>query len=325
MSITIKANKNSIIAPEFSKNKEGLGTSKSIDARRLNMGSDVNNQINRKRVNARKQAMQLISEAWGRDEKAVANLDNMSTQKSQMYEEIRNLISKIKDIDDTKKVLRQEYGVTADAQEQKDLELIEKYQNNKNGSSFDSFSEEEISRLKELQDTPLTKYQRAVLEVNNTKGTLNKEISKRQNEIIGLTKSITDAKLEQLKSNDMLKASDAADEIVTATEKEIFGMLMQVGKDAIDEKVEGEREKAEKTYEKREEEEERIEDARERRKVQKELIDGAVEADRLENGVSLKRQSNTQVAEAQKNIQKILKDNNMVNEDIKGIEIDLNF
>ena len=33
----------------------------------------------------------------------------------------------------------------------------------------------------------------------------------------------------------------------------------------------------------------------------------------------------TRMDEAQKNIQKILKEKNLVNEDLKGIEIDLNF
>ena len=36
-------------------------------------------------------------------------------------------------------------------------------------------------------------------------------------------------------------------------------------------------------------------------------------------------QSDNQVNHAQKQIQKILKENHLVNEDLKGIEIDLNF
>ena len=41
--------------------------------------------------------------------------------------------------------------------------------------------------------------------------------------------------------------------------------------------------------------------------------------------MQLQKTSDSQMDEAQKQVNKILKDNNMINEDIKGIEIDLNF
>lgn len=41
--------------------------------------------------------------------------------------------------------------------------------------------------------------------------------------------------------------------------------------------------------------------------------------------VSMQKQNTSKMDEAQKNIQKILKEKNLVNEDLKGIEIDLNF
>ena len=41
--------------------------------------------------------------------------------------------------------------------------------------------------------------------------------------------------------------------------------------------------------------------------------------------MQLQKSSDSQMDEAQKQVNKILKDNNLMNEDIKGIEIDLNF
>ena len=68
-----------------------------------------------------------------------------------------------------------------------------------------------------------------------------------------------------------------------------------------------------------------IEEAQEKRKNQEEIIEGQQNADQLEQDVSMQKQNTSKMDEAQKNIQKILKEKNLVNEDLKGIEIDLNF
>ena len=60
-------------------------------------------------------------------------------------------------------------------------------------------------------------------------------------------------------------------------------------------------------------------------KNQEEIIEGQQNADQLEQDVSMQKQNTSKMDEAQKNIQKILKEKNLVNEDLKGIEIDLNF
>ena len=55
------------------------------------------------------------------------------------------------------------------------------------------------------------------------------------------------------------------------------------------------------------------------------MIEGAVEADRLEADVTVNQTGTSKLEEAQQHIQTILKKNNLVNEDLKGIKIDLNF
>lgn len=165
--------------------------------------------------------------------------------------------------------MQEEYGVADGSQEQKDLELLEKYQNNMNGSSYDQFSDEELSRLKELQNAPLTEYQKKVLNLNSMKGQVSVEADRKQFEVNALTASISDATLEQLKSRDMEKASDAADEIMDSANKEILGMLIEEGKNNADEKVEEEKEKAEEAADKKEEQDKQIEEAQEKRKIRK--------------------------------------------------------
>lgn len=269
-------------------NKEVKNNEKSIDARNLNLNFQMDG-VEAKRKNAKKQAMKLISDAWERDEKTARGIKTMQEEKNQKVSEIQELKSRIKDIDENKEQLRLEYGVSEDSEEYKDLKLLEKYQNNKTGASFDDFSDEEIERLKELQNTPLTEYQKKSLELNGVQNAIGVEIQKGENSLIAMNAAISDAKLEQVKSQVMLKSQDAAGQILDAANKDIIGMLVDEAKEHIDNTFEEEEEKAEEIKEKREE------------------------------------QTVDHVMEVQKNLYKMMKDNYLINEDLMGIEIDLNF
>ena len=74
-----------------------------------------------------------------------------------------------------------------------------------------------------------------------------------------------------------------------------------------------------------EEQQEKIDEKRKERKEQEEIIEGQAEADKLEMNANIRSNDVDHVTEAQKQIVRIMKDNKMLNEDIKGIDIDLNF
>ena len=80
-----------------------------------------------------------------------------------------------------------------------------------------------------------------------------------------------------------------------------------------------------KAQKKQEEQQEKIDEKRKERKEQEEIIEGQAEADKLEMNASVKGNDIDHVTEAQKQIVRIMKDNKLLNEDIKGIDIDLNF
>ena len=88
---------------------------------------------------------------------------------------------------------------------------------------------------------------------------------------------------------------------------------------------EEEKEKAEEAQEKRDEQQEKIDEKKEEKQQQEKMIEGSVEADRLEADVTVDQTGTSKLEEAQQHIQTILKKNNLVNEDLKGIKIDLNF
>ena len=266
---------------------------KSISAGNLNDMTDREFNISQKRKVARKQAMKLISDAWDKDNKAAQGIKDMESEKADIANINADLKSKLKDIDKSQKDLQELYGVHSESQEQKDLELLKKYQDNRNGVSNDKFSKEEIDQ-------------------NDLKA-MNK------------TMSINNAKLEQLKSQDMLKAGDAADSIIEAADKDIFGMLVNEGKQNIDDNMKEQQEEAKKAEEEKEKKQEQIDEAKKKRQEEKELLENEQQADKLELDNSINSQAVDHLSEAQQQVEQLMKNNNMVNEDIKGIEIDLNF
>ena len=274
---------------------------------------------------AQKQAMKLIRDAWDSDNKAVSQRDQMAQQKEEKLKEVRACDEELKQVRESKEIARQSYGVDSDSQEQKDLELLEKYQDYQKGVQTDDFSKEEIDRLKELQNTPLTDYQTKALQLNAQKDAILDRKDRAQRKVTALTEAAADARLDQLKSQDMQKAQDAADELLDASDKDAFGMLIQDAVDHIDEKQEEEKEKAEEAQEKRDEQQEKIDEKKEEKQQQEKMIEGSVEADRLEADVTVDQTGTSKLEEAQQHIQTILKKNNLVNEDLKGIKIDLNF
>lgn len=299
-------------------------TKKNVDGRFLIAGSSKE-QIEKKRKLAQKQAMKLVKDAFSGDQAIKQTIEDLKAQKAETVAEYQEKMKQIGNISEEKDKLRETYGIAQDSQEQKDLELLEKYQNNKLGIFSDDFSKEEIDRLKELANEPRTEYQKQVLALNGKKAALQSDADLMQQQIMVLTQNQSDAKVDQLKSQDMLKAGDAAEEIQKAASDEIVGMVIADAKEKLDKELEEKKEEAEKKTEEKEEQDERIEKAKEERKEDREMIEGDLDAEKLQADASLQKQSVTQSEETTQRINQIMKKNHLINEDLKGIEIDVNF
>lgn len=294
-----------------------------------NANDNINDKIELKRKTARKQAMKLIRDAWDNDDKTQQGISDMQDEKAEYVEQLKDMNVKIGDLRNSKEQLKEAYGIADDSTEQKDLELLEKYQDNINGVSYDDFTKDEIDRLKELSKSPLTEYQKESLKLNASIGSYKMQCRDTERRLIGMNMSITDAKIEQLKSQDMVKSKSAADELLDAAAKDVLASLIEQGRNNIDEKQKETEEAAEEAKKEKEELEERIQGqkdkAKEKEEQQKEIIKGDMDSDKIDIKSSADTQSVDNLADAQNRINKLLKDNNLINEDIKGIEIDLNF
>lgn len=274
MALTINTNMCSAGSESLFLQTKGNGLS--IDARSLNLNAPES-AADVKKNSARQQAYKIISDAWSNDEKTSKGIRSMEEEKNRKAAELADITGRINKLSESKKQLQEEYGVSDDSQEQRDLLLLEKYQDNINGVSHDSFSEEELERLNELKGAELTEYHKRALEANSAQGIWQIEADNIKGELSALTAAITDSEIERLKSRDMVKAADAADEIMLAASKDAVNMIVKESMEHIEEETE--------------------------------------DAEEKEDNVS----------ETQKRIRQVLADNNLINEDLKGIEIDLNF
>lgn len=295
----------------------------SFFAGEINGQNTTDSIIEQKRKLAGKQAMKLVKDAWERDNGKSESMQSMNDNREKLLGEMRENNEKIKDIAKQKQICKESYGITDDSEEQKDLELLEKYQNNILGVFSDDFSKEEIDRLKELQSKPRTEYQKKMLELNGLENNYRMDNETKKMQIQSITATENQAKIDNLKNQDMLDASDAADDILAALSKEMLGLLVSDAKDKSDEKAEEDSKKKEEIEEKQEEKNERLEEAKEKRKEEEKIIKDSIESDKIDTDVKNSSIKNDRSEEVQKIISKVTKDNKLVNEELKGIEIDL--
>ena len=199
MSLTIQAphaNMNAYEIGDDETRKNKVSDKGTIYAGDLQFAQTTGNAASDKKQSARKQAMKLIRDAWDSDNKAVSQRDQIAQQKEEKLKEVRECNEELKQIRESKEIARQSYGVDPDSQEQKDLELLEKYQDYQKGVQTDDFSKEEIDRLKELQNTPLTDYQTRALQLNAQKDVILNKKDRAQRNVTSLTEAAADAKLD---------------------------------------------------------------------------------------------------------------------------------
>ena len=144
----------------------------------------------------------------------------------------------------------------------------------------------------------------------------NKQAMDAENERTAENAVIRQTKIERLKSNPMGDARDQADAVMDAANDEIMGMLIDEGREHIDEKQEEEKKKAEEAKEKKQEQEEKLEARKEEKKEQEKLTENIVEASRELNG------GTDSVAQAQQEIKDMMAKLKLVEDDVKGATVD---
>lgn len=318
----------------------------SIYAGDLNLQKDA---VTLRKEKAQRKALKLISDVWAGDKKIDQNIMDIRSKVSELQADIDADWEIVNQGEAQKEALREQYGVEADSQEQKDLKLLEKAADMRRfGAGEVSLTEEEQMRLKELQDPitgvykiSLTEYQQRCMDIDGNQGIFEKRIRAAEEQIESCYGAIRSIKQERLKHHEMTDAQKEADEIMAQASKDAIGLLIDEAKDHVDETYEEEREEAKDKAEEKEEQEEKIEDRREEKEELEARIDEAAaerheteearreqeksareDAELLENmaqaGMDVAGSSDAVKAELKEMLRKM----KLLGEDIKGSAVD---
>ncbi|MCI9124440.1 MAG: hypothetical protein HFH35_10245 [Eubacterium sp.] len=246
-------------------------------------GSYLNGQfdpIADKRASAQKRAGKMISDTFAGDKKLDSDQKDRAARIDQYYKVMSDSYKEVSEIDAKKDEIRAYYGVDPDSQEQKDLEILEKYNRKKRGvTGYDTdLSMEELQRAKELEaqgyaEKGYTEYQQRMLETDAGKDIPYADILDAKQQIFNESGTIRAMKLERLKYHEMVDTNKEVEDLMEQTSDEIIGQLVEDAKDNIDEKNEEELEKVQENREEKKEELEKIEEAKERREELEALTD----------------------------------------------------
>ena len=336
MSLTIKAFETDSVIRSSEQAKERAGSSsvkKNIFGGNLNLSNDP---VEQRRKEAQEKAWNIVKNAWKNDK----SVDDMIQTRKDYYAKLTKIkeeaASELAAINDDKEVLRRLYDVAPDSKEQGDLELLEKAQDIRAKVSDEELTEQESERLAELYRGDLTEYQNRALELNKRAIELKKSLADTDRQMQDVTSDIYSIYRERLKSNPMLEAKEAAEDILNAANDEIIGMLMQESVDYIDEKLEEAEETAEKNTKEKEERKERLDELKLKRAVQEALIEGTKEA--AEKAKAIERrieapsmetsemidiaQGNDASKDVEQSLDEIKSSMNLLEADLKGIKVD---
>lgn len=169
MQIRANANENQIInsgsaARERAAQREGkqFGKNgrKSIFAGDIGMQQD---RIMQRRERARQRALKIVGDAWNGDKKIDQNILDIRDRAAQLMDEKKENLDVIETSKMQKEALREQYGVAADSQEQKDLELLEKADRAKDPWFGVHLTAEEEARVEVLKKRRLSEDDKELL------------------------------------------------------------------------------------------------------------------------------------------------------------------
>lgn len=284
--------------------------------------------IEQKRAMVRKQAFKVVGDTFAGDRKLDEDFKEREGKMDHYKNVMGNARKQIREIDKMKSQIREEYGVAPDSQEQKDLELLERYQKNPM-----DMTTEEWDRVAEIQKEGYTDYQKRALEINAYKAPYEQELKEAKKGYLEENAAVRSMALERLKKDPMVSASKEADKILESGSKDIIGMLKDEAVDHIDEKLEEEIEKAEERKEEEKQEQEKLDEAKKRR----EELEALANPEKAEKEHPSESESDVLSADpltesilkmdgvksdVQQEVSEMMTKMKLVAEDLKGIKVD---
>lgn len=293
--------------------------------------------IAQKRKEAQEKAWKVITGAWKQDQAFDADVEKRRELYDKNNEALALANKELDFIRDERAAMTEYYEIDPDSQEQKDLELMERYQDQQKGLvNGEKLSLEENERAQQLMAQPLTDYQTRALELNDREGVWEQRARDAKINMSNMVEDIKDMNLANLQSTPMQDAKHTADAIMAAASEEIIGMIVKDMKENVDETMEETKEKIEENAEKKEEQEEELAEVKLERAIQRAMIEGTQDAVREAEAeikkkntvnidtddVSKVTQQNSNVSDAQQKLQDLAHEMKLIESDLKGIKVD---
>lgn len=314
--------KNSISAAENTKRNSANektcgkreGSLKSINAAELNIaGCD---KIEQEKEKARNMVMGLIKNAFGSDLKIDDEVNERTRHIEDLNKENMEYSKKLEDIENEGEALKEEYGITDESQEQKDLELLRKQRASFKNTGI-RLSDEEQERIAQINEDGKTDYQEAMLKLDSNASEIKSEMAENNKLIIEENSIIRGIAIERLKTHEMVDVQKQADKILEAANSGIKGIIMEEVKNNTDEESEVLKEEAEKKKAEQEE--------LERRTKKQDKRDGELEdlydLNRTLENINTKEKE-TNLDDVKKSLNQVVNELKLTASDLSGLLVD---
>ncbi len=280
---------------------------------------DVKERIAMKKQLYQKEAMHIVSSAHKAEKKIDRSIEERQEHVQNLQAENDEAHGLLQDLRQRMRDAKEAYNVEDDSQEQKDLELLQKQYDIEKHGTMQLLTPEEQERLENMGE--LTEYQKLSMELYKQADHWKTKIAKNQEDMALEGRSIRSVKVDRLRSHAIIDAEKAKEEILAAAAKEAAGMLIDDAKDQIDEKAEEIQDAANDRKEEEEEEEARIEAAKEDRTREEALTESIRE--KIDDLTEQVLDSDETVQNMDDEIKKLMMEEKLLAEDLKGLTMDV--
>lgn len=314
--------------------KQLLGMSQKEGNRSTFFAGTLNGNIDPiglKKQMAQKKALKVVSDAFAADRKLDQEIAERETRIKELRAERSASVKAVKELEDQKLEIGKAYGLGEEGLSDEDRKLLDK------GCMMPTaLTDEEKTRFAEMKEQGLLEYRSRCQDIDDLKKPYLESIRENNKEIKiyeSMNKSIHDARLD-LKNNPMIAAQKESEAIREAAGKEILSMLVDEGKDHIDEEMQEKVEQAQEVKEEKQEQEEKLEaireeklqlesqteaareKARENEERTEELLEALPMEEMLQMGVNK--------TDFQQELKDIMQKMKLIEEDMKGTTVDEN-
>ncbi|MBQ2800189.1 MAG: hypothetical protein IJF03_02240 [Lachnospiraceae bacterium] len=289
--ISIRAYSETEVKENSEKNSKEKKNKNVINGAELNLNANTTE----KRIAKERQAIKIKVQQMLSDDVYKQEMVSHLERKEKLKQDVLDTQKEIEAIKNVKDMVQEAYGVEDDSEEQKMLEEIEALREKQKTQGL---TKEEQERLNNTEN--LTDYQKLMLEYDDALDELKKRAEQSDSMAQAHGNAVEGMKQALLKVHPMVDASKQANEIIKEALEEEQQTLIEEMKENYDKKTEEAKKEAEEAKEKNEQLHHTSDETKTEKKMQA-ILEASTEVD-LQNNLK--------------------KNNVLLEEDLKGIEVD---